>query len=184
MRIGARARYARLSVAVILLLALPAGSARASSYSQVLQSYEQTGSIAACKFSSSELSGALKGVDTYGAQYFQDFTNAVQAALDARAAGSCARGAAPGGGRAPQVGPLHDPATGSVTTSTQAGTPAPVVILAVIAGLLALAAAAFALFRTRGWDPPWLAASRHTWAETGFRVGGTWDEFRDWRRSA
>jgi len=33
------------------------------------------------------LSTALKGIDTYGAQYFADFTDAVQAALAERASG-------------------------------------------------------------------------------------------------
>ena len=83
----------RLLVALTLLtvLALPANEAFASAYSKVLGVYEQKGTVPPCQFSSAQLSGALKGIDTYGAQYFQDLTNAIQSALAARAGGACKR---------------------------------------------------------------------------------------------
>jgi hypothetical protein len=120
-------------------LSVPIGPARAagpSAYQQVLRVYEATGAIAPCRFSSPELQRALGGVDTYGAQYFADFTNAVQAALTARAAGTC--GPAPAQRRARVTG-----ATGvssdavarlpSVTAPTSAGVPVPLVVLAALA---------------------------------------------------
>jgi hypothetical protein len=77
---------------------LPAGAARAASqYQRVPQVYERAGSIPACEFSSPELESALKGVDSYGAQYFADFTQAIHDALSRRASGACS-GASSGGG--------------------------------------------------------------------------------------
>ena len=76
------------------LLAAP--QARADIYSQVLRTYQAHGSIPPCQFTSAQLSAALKGIDTYGAQYFADFTDAVQAALAERASGGCIPGSAHG----------------------------------------------------------------------------------------
>jgi hypothetical protein len=85
---------------LLIGLLLPAGVARASAYSSVLRVYETKGTIPPCQFSSRTLNSALANVDTYGAQYFADFTNAIQTALDNRAAGVCAPPAqvAPTGG--------------------------------------------------------------------------------------
>jgi GH25 family lysozyme M1 (1,4-beta-N-acetylmuramidase) len=75
----------RLIVATALTLALiPAAAASASVYTEVLNTYQATGSIPPCRFSSGQLSAALKGIDTYGQQYFADFSDAVQSALAAR----------------------------------------------------------------------------------------------------
>ena len=62
----------------------------ASAYQQVLTIYESEGTIAPCQFTPAALQAALNGVDTYGAQYFADFTQAVQSALTSRAGGACA----------------------------------------------------------------------------------------------
>lgn len=115
-------------------LAGPATTTAApSAYEQVLRVYEANGAIPPCRFSASALQRALGGVDTYGAQYFADFTNAIGAALTARAAGSCGprrpRLSARASGAAAQVvAPLP-----SVTTPTSAGVPLPLVVLAVLA---------------------------------------------------
>lgn len=119
---------------------IPAVAAGQSAYQQVLSVYESQGTVPACRFSGAELSDALKGVDTYGEQYFADFTQAVQAALNASAGGACSAPAPvvpapakfPGGVAEP---PAH---FGSVTAATSAGVPAP---LAVMAGLVLVAAA-------------------------------------------
>src|SRR5436305_7461147 len=109
---------------LVALFVLPA-VARASAYSKVLQTYEQKGTVPPCQFSSSELSSALKGVDTYGAQYFADFTGAIQSALTARADGQCgASGAQP-----TKIRPathLPSPAPHSVKASTASDLPAPI----------------------------------------------------------
>jgi hypothetical protein len=53
--------------------------------------------IPPCQFTSVQLEAALKGVDTDGAQYFADFTQAIQAALTSRAAEECSGSARAGG---------------------------------------------------------------------------------------
>ncbi len=112
----------------------------------MLRAYELTGGVSACQFSSAQLAAALKGVDTYDAQYFQDFTNAINSALGVRAAGGCQKTharAQPASARATTA--LAPP--GSVTAATDAGVPAPIVLMAVIGGLIALAAAIGSLVR-------------------------------------
>jgi hypothetical protein len=143
----------RFVTTVLVLAALtavvPARVAGAASpYQTVLRAYEQSGTVPPCRFSAATLAEALKGVDSYGAQYFADFTQAVNDALSARAAGACSgsprrnRGGAPagsGGGRprasGPGVGiPAH---LGALTASTGGSIPAPLLLL----GALALGAA-------------------------------------------
>jgi len=62
------------------------------------------------------------------------------------------------------------------------GAPAPILLLAILGGLLALGAAAFALGRWWAFEPAWLVGSRHSWHEAGFRASAVWAEFRDWVR--
>jgi hypothetical protein len=121
----------------------PALAAGPSAYQQVLRVYETTGAIAPCRFSAPELQGALGGVDTYGAQYFADFTNAVQAALTARAAGACEPAPAAARRRAGASGVSSDAVARlpSVTAATSAGVPVPLVVLAALAVAGALAGA-------------------------------------------
>jgi hypothetical protein len=191
LRIALATALAALALPTLALpsLALPA-SARAGAYSRVLGAYQQTGSIPPCAFSSAQLQSALKSVSTYGAQYFADFTNAIQNALAARAAGRCSTPAQPAGaagasvsGATPRTGALTaDTRLGPVTAATNASLPAPLLAMAAIAVVLAALVAVAALARTRGWDPAWAAASRHSWQEAGYRVSALWAEFRDWLR--
>jgi hypothetical protein len=170
---------------VLAALAIPVSTAGASAYSQVLQRYERDGSIPPCAFSSAELASALSGVDTYGAQYFADFTDAITSALTARAGGAClvphtaAAPAAGGGQTAP--GRLR---IGSLTAATASGVPLPIVLMALIAAAGAVALALAGLLRWRGGEPAWLAGWRHAWGEAGYRAGGAWAGFVDWLRSA
>jgi hypothetical protein len=133
-------------VAIVVLAGLSPGAASATgpgAYQAVLRVYELQGTVPACQFSAGELEQALKGVDTYGAQYFADFTQAIQSALSARAAGACA-GAAPTTASATgTVAPQPAANFGPVTAATSSGIPAPLAVL----GGLTLALAAFGLVR-------------------------------------
>jgi len=179
-----RRRIALLMLAIALLA--PVSSAQASDYSQVLQSYQQNGSIPPCRFTTSQLSGALKGVNLYGAQYFADFTAAIRTALSGRAGGAClahpVRAVGVPGGRAASSNLGLPP--GSVTAPTQAGVPAPILLLGALVAVLALISAFTALARWRGSEGPFVPWWRHLWQESGYRAGGVWAEFVDWLRSA
>jgi hypothetical protein len=153
--------------------------ARADIYSQVLRTYQAQGSIPACQFTSAQLSAALKGVDTYGAQYFADFTDAIQTALAARASGACIQRSA--GSRATAALPPLRP--GSLTASTSAGLPAPILAMTVLGMLILATFVLRALARAFGWDPAWAARWRHACAEASYRVGGGLGSFADWWRS-
>ena len=167
---------------MLTALALVPASADASPYADVLRVYQAGGSIPPCRFSSSELATALKGIDTYGQQYFADFTQAVQSALAQRASGACTPGQA-ARLRASGIGAPRTPLPASVTAATDAGVPVPILAMAALGILLALIAGLGALARSFGWDPQWAAAWRHAWGEASYRVGGGLDEFADWWRS-
>jgi hypothetical protein len=162
---------------VALILAIAPAPAQASIYSQVLRTYEATGSVAPCQFTSAQLESALKGIDTYGAQYFQDFSSAVQAALTARAGGACTPHPAAAAAPAPGPGPPIRP--GPIGASTSAGIPAPILILAVLAGVFAVVGVLTGAARCYGWRPPWAAAWQHACAEAELRAQGTWSELGD-----
>lgn len=177
----------RLRLPLLTLLAtllIPVSLAHANAYTKVLAVYQRTGSVPTCSFSSTELENALKGVDTYGAQYFADFTNAIQAALDQRASGACLPGTRALFGSRPSSRNPKAVVPAALTPGTGADVPAPILLLGIFVLLLALGAGAFAVAHLRGWDPGWAVAARHAWAEAGYRMGGTWAEFRDWLRSA
>jgi hypothetical protein len=166
---------ARISAVTATLVLAVSGSALAapSAYQAVLGAYERQGTVPACQFSVGELQAALRGVDTYGAQYFADFTQAIGAALSTRASGACsasasapasspvsasASGSASTSGsvsaRAPSRtggAPPGPPARfGSVTAATSAGVPAPLAVMGALAAALALFGAVVAVARLRG----------------------------------
>jgi hypothetical protein len=141
---------------VTAALSLPSAAGAADAYQQVLRVYEADGAIPPCRFSAPELQRALGGVDTYGAQYFADFTNAIGAALTARAAGAC--GPAPA--RQAAVGGSSDAVARlpAVTAATSAGVPLPLLVLGALAVVGLVAGGAIALSgaagRRRGPDAP------------------------------
>ena len=169
---------------LLALAAIPAQNAFASAYSKVLGAYEQKGTVPPCRFSSAQLSGALKGIDTYGAQYFQDFTNAIQAALAARAGGACQQTHASVVISASARGSSGSIPGGSVTGGTGADLPLPILLMLVLTGALALVVVVVQLARWRGLEPAWAQNWRHAWRESGYRTSLTWAEFVDWLRSA
>lgn len=56
------------------------------------------------------------------------------------------------------------------------------VAIAVLAALLILACAGWALARQRAFEPHWLVSLRHASAEAAFRTSASWSEFTDWIR--
>jgi hypothetical protein len=56
------------------------------------------------------------------------------------------------------------------------------IVVGVLGALLLLACGAWALARRRGVEPHWWLSLRHSVAEAGYRVSGTWAEFTDWAR--
>jgi hypothetical protein len=173
-RLGAAVAAA---VAVIALTPVPAA---ASLYSRLLHVYQTTGSIPACEFTSAQLEGTLNSTDTYEAQYFADFTNAIRSALAQRAAGVCGPRPAAAAGSQAHEAPLR---LGPVIAPTSSALPTPIALVAVLGGLFLLAGAIVGAARLTGWEPAWAAAWRHAWDEAEYRVGGTWLEFVDWLRS-
>ena len=67
-------------------------------------------------------------------------------------------------------------------TILRSGAPAPLIFLAVLAGLLALGGAAYGIARWRAWEPPWALRTRHALGEAGWRASATWADFTDWLR--
>jgi cobalamin biosynthesis Mg chelatase CobN len=122
------------------------------------------------------------------------------------AAGAAPGGAGPGAGAAAGGAPAATPAGGVpappgtakpapaaadgaiVNAAAQAeergsdSAPAPLVVLAVLGGLLALVLLLWGLLRFFAWEPRWLAGSRHAVAEAGWRTSGAWEDFTDWLR--
>lgn len=144
-----------MSVAVVALgivlgdLGPAATAAAPSAYQQVLGVYESQGAIPPCRFSGPQLAAAQKGIDTYGEQYFADFTQAIQTALSARAAGACAASPAPAPALAPGGVPRPPAHFGPVTAATDAGVPAPLAVMGGLAAVLALFGLGTAFVRAR-----------------------------------
>jgi hypothetical protein len=132
----------------LALALLPGGAGAASDYQQVLQVYEREGTVPSCQFTAGQLQAALGGVDTYGAQYFADFTQAVQAALTARAGGACAAPSASRVTSSPAArSPVPPPPDGPLTAAGSGGIPLPLALLGALAAIGAFALGARASLR-------------------------------------
>jgi hypothetical protein len=68
----------------------------------------------------------------------------------------------------------HHAATSTLST--------PALLAAIVAALLALGCALWAIARATDYEPRWTLSLRHTLAEAGFRASATWAEFSDWAR--
>jgi hypothetical protein len=176
-----RARGFAAGAAVLAALLLVPAVASANAYHDVLQSYGKKGEVVPCRFSSATLEAALGEAGPNSEQYFGDFTNAVQYALAVQATGICnQRHGHKGAQPAPFGGPVSAPRPpASATSPTDSGIPAPLAILAGLAGAFVLLELGIWLARARGWDPRWAAPARHSWGEAEFRLGGGWDTLRD-----
>jgi hypothetical protein len=74
------------------------------------------------------------------------------------------------------------PATTHASPHSSGGVSTAAIIIAVIAGLLALGCAAWAIARAQAFEPHWLLSARHAMSEAGVRASSTWSEFSDWVR--
>jgi hypothetical protein len=81
-------------------------------------------------------------------------------------------------GSARSDGALERVATARAANSA----PAPVLLLALLSALLALGALFLLAMRRGGWEHGRMAPVAHAWREASFRVGGLWEDFRDWLR--
>jgi hypothetical protein len=192
-----------------LVTAAPASAA--SAFDTLYHAYQNTGTIASCKYSVAELQSAENGVPPDLQQYAPDFAAALQAALQARARGVCggagnkATVAPPSSGAATTPkGPAPPSAAGvtpSPPPSTAAG-PSPIVTAAadapsgggsgtgrvaliVVAALMAALAAAAVWWTVavlRGREPAWAGSAGHALGEVRLRAGGALREFADWIR--
>lgn len=160
-------------LAVLLLFVLFPGLAAGSAYSRVVQAYSATGTVPACRFSSAALEAALRETPTYDVEYFGDFTNAVRAALAARAAGVCTPRHSLGAATANEVlgpPPAAPSPPSSATAPTGGSLPLPLLLAACLLGLACLVAAAVGIVRAAGWDPAWAQGLRHAWREAEDRL--------------
>jgi hypothetical protein len=90
----------------------------------------------------------------------------------------------------PKVAPTAAPDVAAVDTiglaarSTDAATdpPFPLIAMAILAALLALATLTFGVVRWRAWEPAWADNFRHAAGEAGWRASSTWAEFTDFVR--
>ena len=182
-------RRAVLYLTVLASLVWPS-AAGADAYRDVLAAYQHHGAVPACQFSSRTLSAAIKEEDTYDAQYFADFTNSIESALESQASGQCSAGGSQGApAPSPTAGAGGPPSPGanqrlgSLTAATGSGLPAPIVLMGLIALLAGLIGAGVGLARWGGWDPAWASAWRHGLGEAGYRLNAIRADFTDWRRS-
>lgn len=73
-------------------------------------------------------------------------------------------------------------ALASNSTDIATDTPFPVLLLAILAGLLALGAMAFGFVRWFAWEPAWAVRWRHCTGEASRRASATFAEFADFVR--
>ena len=79
-------------------------------------------------------------------------------------------------GAAPTAAGSHPAALRASSTSSSA------VVIAALAAVLALGCIAWALARSRAFEPRWTLSLRHSMAEAGYRASATWAELTDWFR--
>jgi hypothetical protein len=197
-----------LALATSAAVAPVAHAAKGNAFLVTFYDYKADGVINGCSYTESQLKDAQSQVPPDIEQYAPDFPGALQAALEQRARGCGGQKVAPvivpsatpivpptQGPRAevtkqPPAPPVADSIEDHVipqvaVTARDSGastTPAPILALAIVGGMLGLAGLAWGVERWGAWEPAWLLTSRHAVAEAGFRVSATWADFTDWVR--
>ena len=190
-------------------LAPAAGAAVGNAFLMTFTDYKADGIINGCQYTEGQLKDAQRQVPPDIEQYAPDFPSALQAALEQRARGGCGKQQVVPGGPTTAV-PIVPPTQGprakvtkqppappvpdsvidhvipqvavSARSEGASTTPAPILALAIVGGLLGLAGLAWGIERWGAWEPAWLLTSRHAVGEAGFRVSSTWADFADWVR--
>jgi len=97
--------------------------------------------------------------------------------------------AKPHSGATPAPAPVATPAGGTLAasvpanaTASEAGTPLPIILLAILGGILLLVGLLVLLGRFLGWSTERWQPEWHTWREAGYRTQGTLSDFADWVR--
>jgi hypothetical protein len=171
-------------LALLPALALPS-PAMANAYTQVEQAYSasSTGALSPCAFSSTTLEAALKQAPAYDYQYGADITDAIQAALSARADGECRTGpaAAVAGslGSGVQLKSADTALPGSVDSAASGGLPLVLVIAFALAGAGLLVLGVWLGAGALGFDPRLRRAARHSLREAEYRMSAGWDDLTD-----
>lgn len=103
------------------------------------------------------------------------------------AAAPATTAAAPTPQPTPSVKPAPAVSDGAILAAANAdagdsGVPAPLIALAIVLALAALASTVVLLTRFLALEPRWLVRSRHATAEAGWRTSAAWAEFTDWLR--
>ncbi len=80
------------------------------------------------------------------------------------------------------VAPIPAAPPAPVYANADDGVPLSLVVLAAVAGVIALIALLLALTSRTNWGERALAGPRRAWREAAFRAGGTWGDFADWIR--
>ena len=85
---------------------------------------------------------------------------------------------------APPVATVSDAALASSADngSGNDSTPAALVVLAILGAMALIAVTTVGAARWWAFDPPWLARTRHSVSEAGWRASAAWAEFTDWVR--
>jgi hypothetical protein len=159
----------------MLALAVP-GVAAADAYTTIDRVYNQNnGTIPLCRFSNAQLQAALSQAPTYEQEYLADFTDAVQLRISAQANGECKSGSALS--TLARTTPLAQPAgrtpalPASITSSSGAGIPLPLLIGGLIAVICLTGTLLIAGLRWMAIEPRWLTSTRHSLDEAGHRLG-------------
>ncbi len=73
--------------------------------------------------------------------------------------------------------------TGAARAPATVKRPSPgAIVAAALAALLIVVCLAWGLARWWAYEPRWTVSLRHSLAEAGWRLSGTWEEFSDWLR--
>jgi hypothetical protein len=166
----------RTLLATAVLLALPA-SAAAGDFERLYRDFKDDGRVRTCAYDDATLERAERGVPPDVEQYAPAFREQLRAARLALAAGDC--GGRPSNARA-ALARVRAP---NIDTAAGASTPLAIWILAVVAGIAALALLGWLAGRRYGWSlERWTRPFGAATTEAGERTADLARDFWDWLR--